>query len=75
MTLIHHVVTGEGKPPVVFVHGFGCDHTDWDRQVVHLSLRRRTVAVDLRGHGGSPGAATECSIERYGADVAEVLGT
>jgi pimeloyl-ACP methyl ester carboxylesterase len=73
MALIHHVVTGTGRPPVVFVHGFGCAHSDWDAQVAHLSPRHQTVAVDLRGHGASPGSAAACSIERYGADVAEVM--
>lgn len=79
MALIHHVITGpdsgqdRGLPPVVFVHGFGCAHSDWDAQIAHLSPHRRTVAVDLRGHGASPGAAEDCSIERYGADVAQVL--
>ena len=73
MTLIHHVVTGKGQPPIVFVHGFGCAHSDWDAQVAHLSLRHQTVAVDLRGHGASAGTPAECSIERYGADVAEVM--
>src|SRR5271157_1990920 len=75
MALIHHVVTGQGRPPVVLVHGFGCAHADWDAQVAHLSPRHQTVAVDLRGHGASPGAAAGCSIERYGADVAEVMRT
>ena len=73
MGLIHHVVTGNGRPPSVFVHGFACAHADWDAQVAHLSPRHRTVAVDLRGHGASAGDAAECSIERYGADVAEVM--
>lgn len=75
MPLIHHVVTGLGHPPIVFVHGFACAHTDWDAQVVHLSPSQQTVAVDLRGHGASPGVAADCSIERYGADVAEVMRT
>ena len=73
MPLIHHAVTGEGSPPLVFVHGFGCARADWDAQVRHLSGRYRCVAVDLRGHGDSPGTAAECSLERYGADVAEVM--
>jgi len=73
MSLIHHVVTGTGRPPIVLVHGFACAHTDWDAQVAHLSPRHQTVAVDLRGHGASPGTPAECSIERYGADVAEVM--
>jgi pimeloyl-ACP methyl ester carboxylesterase len=73
MPLIHHVVTGNGRPAVVFVHGFGCALSDWDAQVAHLSARHQTVAVDLRGHGASPGTAAECSIERFGADVSEVI--
>jgi pimeloyl-ACP methyl ester carboxylesterase len=73
MPLIHHVVTGKGRPAVVFVHGFGCALSDWDAQVAHLSPRHQTVAVDLRGHGASPGMAADCSVERYGADVAEVM--
>jgi pimeloyl-ACP methyl ester carboxylesterase len=73
MPLIHHVVTGLGHPPIVFVHGFACAHTDWDAQVAHLSPGHQTVAVDLRGHGASPGVVADCSIERYGADVAEVM--
>ena len=73
MPLIHHVIAGNTYPPVVLVHGFACGHTDWDAQVAHFSARHQTVAVDLRGHGASPGPAADCSIERYGADVAEVM--
>ena len=73
MPLIHHVVTGRGRPAVMFVHGFGCAHSDWDAEVAHLSPRHQTIAVDLRGHGASPGIAADCTVERYGADVAEVM--
>jgi pimeloyl-ACP methyl ester carboxylesterase len=73
MSLIHHVVTGNGRPPIVFIHGFGCAHSDWNSQVAHLAPRHQTIAVDLRGHGASPGEAADCSVERYGADVAEVM--
>ena len=73
MPLIHHVVTGNGHPPVVFVHRSGCTHSDWDAQVSHLSPLYQTVAVDLRGHGASPGMPDDCSIEQHGADVAQVM--
>jgi pimeloyl-ACP methyl ester carboxylesterase len=73
MPLIHHVVSGTGNPPLVLVHGFSCDHTDWAAQVEALSPRHRTVAVDLRGHGRSPATGAECSIEAYAADVAAVM--
>ncbi len=75
MALIHHVVKGSGRPPIVFVHGFACAHGDWGAQVGHFSPRHQTVAVDLRGHGATPGSAEQCSIERYGADVADVMRT
>jgi pimeloyl-ACP methyl ester carboxylesterase len=73
MALIHHLVAGDGGRPIVFVHGFGCDHTDWTAQVTHSAPRHQTISVDLRGHGASEGLAQDCSIERYGADVAEVM--
>ena len=73
MIPLHRVVTGTGTPPIVFVHGFACAHADWAAQVAHFSPRHRCVALDLRGHGESPGEPADCSIERYGADVADVL--
>jgi pimeloyl-ACP methyl ester carboxylesterase len=41
--------------------------------VAHFSPRHQTIAADLRGHGASPGSAADCSVEHYGADVAEVM--
>ena len=73
MPPIHHRVTGYNSPPIVFVHGFACGHSDWDAQVAYLSPSHQCVAVDLRGHGASPGSPADCSIERYGADVAEAM--
>jgi pimeloyl-ACP methyl ester carboxylesterase len=73
MPLVHHVSAGPPTKPIVFVHGFGCSLTDWAHQITHLSPHHRTVAVDLRGHGSSPGSAADCSIERYGADLVEMM--
>ena len=73
MPLIHHTRTGAGRPPLVFVHGFGCARSDWDAQVARFSPRHETVAVDLGGHGTTPGTADHTRIETHGADVAELL--
>lgn len=73
MSLIHHLVAGRGRPSFVFIHGFACDCDDWDAQVEYFSQRHQTIAVSLRGHGASPGTADECSIERFGQDVADVM--
>jgi pimeloyl-ACP methyl ester carboxylesterase len=73
MALIDHVVTGSGSPPIVFVHGFGCSRTDWQAQVAHFSPWHTTVSVDLPGHGETPAPTGTSSIERCGAEVAELL--
>jgi pimeloyl-ACP methyl ester carboxylesterase len=73
MATIEHTRTAGGNPPFVFVHGFGCARSDWDAQVAHLSPRHETVAVDLGGHGTTPGTAEHASIETHGRDVAALL--
>ncbi len=73
MPLIHHVTAGSGTPPLVLIHGFSCDHTDWKAQIAAFSPKHRTVAVDLPGHGKSKTSGAECSIEAYGAAVAAVM--
>ena len=75
MALIHHTRTGSGKPPIVFVHGFGCARSDWDNQVAFFSGRHETVAVDLGGHGTTPGGPEHARIDTHGADVAALLNS
>jgi len=70
---LHFVREGRGAPPLVFVHGFGCEHTDWHFQVDFFSEKSETVACDLRGHGQTPGRPEECTIEHYGGDVAALV--
>lgn len=73
MAMIHHVVAGEGTPPLVFVHGYACSHTDWRLQVAYFSPRHKTVAVDLPGHGASQARPEDCTIENCGQAVADVM--
>ena len=73
MSLIQYTRKGKGAPPVVFVHGFGCARSDWDFQVAHLSPRHETVAVDLGGHGTSPGGPDHRRLDTHGNDVAALL--
>lgn len=44
---------GTGAPPLVFVHGWGCDHRFFAPQVHYFSARHRVVAPDQRGCGES----------------------
>ena len=73
MAIIQYTRKGQGVPPIVFVHGFGCARSDWDNQVAHFSGTHETVAVDLGGHGTSPGGPEHRRLETHGADLAALL--
>jgi pimeloyl-ACP methyl ester carboxylesterase len=70
---MHYVSRGRGAPPLVFVHGFTCDHSDWEPQMEAFERTHRVVACDLRGHGSTPGRPAECTIGHFGGDVAALL--
>ena len=71
--MISHYATGDGVPPIVFIHGFACARADWDNQIAAFSRRHQTVSVDLRGHGTSPGMPEDCTIAQCGTDVADLV--
>ncbi|HEX2198545.1 MAG TPA: alpha/beta hydrolase [Burkholderiales bacterium] len=71
---MHFVRRGQGRPALIFVHGFACSHEDWQAQIDFFSKSQEVVACDLRGHGATPGRPQECSIEHYGGDVAALAG-
>jgi pimeloyl-ACP methyl ester carboxylesterase len=46
--------TAGGDPPILFVHGWCCDHSYFAPQFERYAERgHRVVAVDLQGHGQS----------------------
>lgn len=55
---IHYTDTGSG-PALVFVHGWTCDLSSWDKQVPAFADRYRVIALDLPGHGESDAPARE----------------
>ena len=50
-----YVDDGGGKEglPVLFLHAFAGDSSQWADQLAHLRHHRRAIAIDLRGHGKS----------------------
>lgn len=70
-----HIV-GNG-PPMLFVHGFGCDQNMWRSLAPHFAQRFRVILVDLVGSGNSDLGAYDKN--RYGTlqghadDMCEVL--
>lgn len=71
---MHFARSGQGRPALLFVHGLGGSHSDWDGQREAFERDHEVVACDLRGHGATPGRPQECSIEQCGGDVAALLG-
>lgn len=61
-----------GARPLILIHSLGTDSTMWDDQVAAFSGRRRVVAIDLPGHGGSTAAAGDYRLEDLGQDVLTV---
>ncbi len=66
---LYYELTGASRPALVLIHGGGCTHRDWHRQVEALKGEFAVLAPDLRCHGQSAGALTECSIARWAADI------
>ena len=64
---------GEG-PPVLLVHGWSCDGSDWSHQVPALvDGGYRAITVDLRGHGRSSVATGGYNPKDFADDLAALL--
>lgn len=71
-----YVEDGPARPdgvPILLVHGWTCDHGAFAPQLAHLRRRRRVVAVDLRGHGGSDAPHQSYGVQAFADDVAFVI--
>ena len=45
--------SGNRLPPLMFLHGTGCDASDWMPVIDGLPHNQRFIALDFRGHGQS----------------------
>ena len=59
-------------PAIVFVHGWCCDHTHFERQFEYFSARHRILSLDLRGHGESDKPTEDYTMPLFADDVAFV---
>lgn len=71
---LYYNESGVGSPPMVFVHGWTCDHSYFAPQIDHFRAGHRVVGVDLRGHGASDAPADGYSMPSLADDVAFVCG-
>jgi sigma-B regulation protein RsbQ len=69
-------VSGEG-PPMVFVHGFGCDQNMWRLLAPHFAKKYQVILLDLVGSGDSDLSAYDrdkyATLQGYADDICEVL--
>jgi pimeloyl-ACP methyl ester carboxylesterase len=73
VSLFYDEAPGEA-PPLVLVHGLGCDHGFMAPQLDAFGGSHRVVVVDLRGHGRSDKPQQDYTIPAFADDLAWVLG-
>src|SRR5262245_27678299 len=71
VSLFYEEAPGDA-PPLVLVHGLGCDHTFMATQFATFRGAYRVVAVDLRGHCQSDKPEQDYTIPAFADDVAWV---
>ena len=65
---IDYSIVGDG-PTVFLTHGVGARRQVWDGVVARLAPHFRCISYDLRGHGGSDGAAAPLGVDEFAADL------
>lgn len=72
MLLAHELHGDDDAPVVVLLHGITESRESWRPLIPLLAMWRRVLAVDLRGHGNSPGADRFDPMS-YATDVIETV--
>lgn len=69
---IFYETVGSG-PPVLFIHGLGGTHLDWEYQIDHFKEQFTVITVDLRGHGQTDKPTDPYSVELFAQDIAAFI--
>ena len=69
---VNWVERGRGEP-LVLLHGLGGDVGFWEAELAAFSDRFRTIAIDLRGSGGTPASEGGHTMDDLADDVIAVL--
>ena len=73
MTALPHLHdTGDG-PPLLMLHAYPLDASQWDHQVAALSDRWRCLRPDFWGFGSSPSPPPQTTLDSYAAAVLAAL--
>ena len=66
---IHYKARGDGDIALVFVHGWCCNRSYWEKQLDHFAPHHRVVTIDLGGHGESGLKRESWSMAAFAGDV------
>ena len=64
---------GEGKVPIILLHGFPFDKSSWEFQLEFLKFKYRLIACDIRGFGKSTDEESPLSIDLFADDLIEFM--
>lgn len=70
---IAYQIFGKGDMPLVFVHGWCCDKSYWDKQIEYFKKDYMIVAIDLAGHGESDADRGNYTMQSFAYDVSTVI--
>src|SRR5258705_4645491 len=69
---VHYESYGKGTDAVVFIHGWTCDLTFWRGQAP-VYEKRRSLLIDLPGHGQSAKPEVAYTQERFARALEAVM--
>jgi pimeloyl-ACP methyl ester carboxylesterase len=70
---IAYQIHGKGILPLVFVHGWCCDKSYWNKQIEYFKQDYKIVTIDLAGHGESGLDRENYTMQSFANDVSAVI--
>ncbi|MCG9126369.1 alpha/beta hydrolase [Candidatus Poribacteria bacterium] len=65
--------SGGTTRPLLFLHGTGCDSTDWSSVIDYLPSNQRYLTLDFRGHGKTSVPTQSFSLHDLADDVIAII--
>ncbi len=64
-----YIEKGQGKPPVILLHGNGENSSYFRHQIDAFSKKYHVFAIDTRGHGKTPRGSMPFTIRQFAEDL------
>ncbi|MHA1270542.1 MAG: alpha/beta fold hydrolase [Candidatus Helarchaeota archaeon] len=70
---LYYEDSGDGVPPLFFIHGWTANSWVWKNQKEYFSSRYKVILIDLKGHGKSDKKPGNYTIPEYASEVYEAI--